>query len=60
MREGKILPPIKLYKIEDEYYVLDGNHRIAAARQLGRSLIEAKVVEVVPSIHTCSVTEQSE
>ena len=33
MREGKSLPPVKLYKIKDEYYVLDGNHRIAAAKE---------------------------
>ena len=52
MREGKSLPPVKLYKIKDEYYVLDGNHRIAAAKELGRSDIMAKIVEFIPSINT--------
>jgi uncharacterized ParB-like nuclease family protein/DNA-binding Lrp family transcriptional regulator len=52
MREGKSLPPVKLYKIKDEYYVLDGNHRIAAAKELGRSDIMAKIVEFIPSSNT--------
>ena len=32
MREGKPLPPVRLYQIKGDYYVLDGNHRIAAAK----------------------------
>ncbi|MBC2709669.1 MAG: Lrp/AsnC ligand binding domain-containing protein [Desulfosarcina sp.] len=52
MREGKSLPPVKLYKIKDEYYVLDGNHRIAAAKEFGRSEIMAKIVEFIPSSDT--------
>ena len=52
MMEGKSLPPVKLYKIKDEYYVLDGNHRISAAKELGRSDIMAKIVEFIPSSNT--------
>ncbi len=52
MREGKSLPPVKLYKIKDEYYVLDGNHRIAAAKEFGRGEIMANIVEFIPSSHT--------
>ncbi|WP_319525940.1 Lrp/AsnC ligand binding domain-containing protein [uncultured Desulfosarcina sp.] len=52
MREGKPLPPVKLYQIKDEYYVLDGNHRIAAAKEFGRSEIMAKIVEFIPSSNT--------
>lgn len=52
MREGKSLPPVKLYKIKDEYYVLDGNHRIAAAKEFGRSDIMANIVEFIPSSQT--------
>ncbi|MEJ2039799.1 MAG: Lrp/AsnC ligand binding domain-containing protein [Desulfosarcinaceae bacterium] len=48
-REGRCMPPVKLYQIKDEYYVLDGNHRIAAAKELGRSDIEATIVEFLPS-----------
>lgn len=52
MREGKSLPPVKLYKIKDEYYVLDGNHRISAAKEFGRLDIMAKIVEFIPSSNT--------
>ncbi|MGD1971341.1 MAG: ParB N-terminal domain-containing protein, partial [Desulfobacterales bacterium] len=41
MREGKMLPPVKLYQIKKEYYALDGNHRIAAANELGYDEIQA-------------------
>jgi len=49
MREGRPLPPVKLYQIKEEYYVLDGNHRIAAAKEMGHDDILAKIVEFVPS-----------
>ncbi|MGD2097703.1 MAG: Lrp/AsnC ligand binding domain-containing protein [Desulfobacterales bacterium] len=49
MREGKALPPVKLFQIKNEYYALDGNHRIAAANELGYSEIQAKVTEFLPS-----------
>ena len=49
MLEGKPMPPVKLYQIKDDYYVLDGNHRVAASRALGRKDISAKIVELMPS-----------
>jgi uncharacterized ParB-like nuclease family protein len=49
LREGVPLPPVKLYQIKDEYYVLDGNHRIAAAKELGHDDILATIVEFIPS-----------
>lgn len=52
MREKKPLPPVELYKIKDEYYVLNGNHRVAAARQLLRPTLEAHIVEYLPSKQT--------
>lgn len=45
---GKILPPIEVYKIKDEYYVLDGNHRVAIAKKLGQKEIDAHVIEYLP------------
>lgn len=39
-------PPIEVYKIGDAYFVLDGNHRVSVARQLGNKTIEAYVTEV--------------
>ncbi|MBW2094119.1 MAG: ParB N-terminal domain-containing protein [Deltaproteobacteria bacterium] len=52
MKEGGTLPPVKLYQIKDEYYVLDGNHRIAAAKALGLKSVDAQIVELIPSRNT--------
>ena len=49
MREGTSLPPVSLYQIRDDYFVLDGNHRVAAAKELGWTEIRAKVVELLSS-----------
>ena len=49
MRGGQVLPPVKLYQIKDDYYVLDGNHRIAAAKELEHDEIRAHIVEFIPS-----------
>jgi hypothetical protein len=49
MRAGKSMPPVKLYQIKNEYYVTDGNHRIAAAKELGRQEIRARILEFIPS-----------
>jgi hypothetical protein len=54
LKQGKPLPPIELYQLKapprgtqapavSEYYVLDGHHRVAMARQLGQAYIEANV-----------------
>jgi hypothetical protein len=40
------LPPIKLYKIGEAYFVVDGNHRVSVARELGQEFIDAEVREV--------------
>ncbi|MHB1006569.1 MAG: universal stress protein [Chloroflexota bacterium] len=48
MAEGVGLPPVALYKLGYGYYVLDGNHRVAAARELGQLEIDAEVTEFVP------------
>lgn len=50
--ERKILPPVELYKIKDEYYVLDGNHRVAAAKEFGWTEINAHIIEYLPSKNT--------
>jgi DNA-binding Lrp family transcriptional regulator len=49
MRQGRNLGPVKLYQIKDEFYVLDGNHRISAAKELGQDEILAHIVELVPT-----------
>lgn len=52
MKSNKPLPPVKLYQIKNEYYVLDGNHRVSAAKELGRHEIDAVIVELLPSPNT--------
>lgn len=48
MRDGTSLPPVELYKLGFGYYVLDGNHRVAAARELGQVEVDAEVTEFIP------------
>jgi hypothetical protein len=48
LARGEILPPVELYKLGYDYYVLDGNHRVAAARALGQPEIDAVVTEFLP------------
>lgn len=46
MREGEPLPPIEVWACCGGYFVVDGHHRVAAARALGLDVISAQVVEV--------------
>jgi hypothetical protein len=39
------LPPVKLYRIGDAYFVLDGNHRVSVARERGMAFVDAEVIE---------------
>lgn len=43
--ESGSLPPVILYKVREEYYVYDGNHRISVAKNLNFHSIEAEVYE---------------
>ncbi len=40
---GREMPPVKLIRIGDVYFVRDGHHRISVARALGQEEIEAEV-----------------
>ena len=57
------LPPVRLYKIEDHYFVLDGNHRVSVARYHGAETIDAEVIELRAQAHrlraTCSRTRNA-
>jgi nucleotide-binding universal stress UspA family protein len=37
---------IEVYKVGEVYFVLDGNHRVSIARQMGLTHLEAHVIEV--------------
>jgi hypothetical protein len=42
------LPPIDVYLLGGEYYVIDGNRRVAAAKEFGLEFMDANVTECVP------------
>ena len=44
------LPPVKLYKVGDAYFVLDGNHRISVAREQGIEFVDAEVIEAETAV----------
>jgi len=48
VKSGERIPPVILYKLGYGYYVLDGNHRVAAAKELGQLEIDAEVTEFIP------------
>ena len=48
VERGSTLPPVSLYKVGDKYYVMDGNHRVAAAKEVGQTYIDAEVIEFFP------------
>jgi len=52
LRNGRALPPVKLYQIKDKFYALDGNHRIAAAKELNHADIRADIIEFIASKKT--------
>jgi hypothetical protein len=44
------LPPVRLYKVSDAYFVLDGHHRVSVAREQGVAFIDAEVQEVIARV----------
>lgn len=48
VEQGEIMPPVHLYKVRDKYYVVDGNHRVSAAKEVGQTYIDAHVIEFFP------------
>ena len=49
-RRGEVMPPIDVYQVGELYFVRDGHHRVAVAREHQRDLIDAHVVQVVTEI----------
>jgi hypothetical protein len=47
MEMGSEFPPVKLWqKSKDEYWLIDGAHRLIAWKRLGKEFIEAEIVEI--------------
>jgi hypothetical protein len=51
LAESEGWPPIEAYKVDDVYFVKDGNHRVSAAREMGYASIEGYVTEVKSPVH---------
>jgi hypothetical protein len=49
------LPPVKLYKVGEAYFVLDGNHRVSVARERQMAFLDAEVIEATVRV---PVTEE--
>ena len=45
---GRGMDPVDLYQCGDQYYVLDGHHRVAVARALGQRWVLANITKVGP------------
>jgi hypothetical protein len=43
-------PPISVYQVNGLYFVIDGNHRVALAKQKGAEFIDAEVTDVLTDI----------
>lgn len=41
---GKVLPPVELIQVGQQYFVRDGHHRISVAKAFGQASIEAEIV----------------
>jgi hypothetical protein len=39
-------PPISVYKVGDAYFVIDGHHRVAIAKQRATEMIDAEITEI--------------
>ena len=54
------LPPVDLLQVGDEYWVVDGHNRVAAARRNGSVAIDADVVELLlPGVESLDETPHS-
>lgn len=52
-------PPVELYKLGQDYYVLDGNHRVSVARFHKVEVIEAEVTAFHPRLSKTLMPEDT-
>ncbi|HEY1277085.1 MAG TPA: hypothetical protein VGF25_19415 [Thermoleophilaceae bacterium] len=45
-RRGAALPPVSVYRLGDEHFLLDGHHRVSVAHDLGMAAIDAEVTRL--------------
>jgi hypothetical protein len=49
------LPPVKLYKLQEAYFVVDGHHRVSVARYHDVPTVEASVAQFRPKLPAAPV-----
>ena len=54
------VPPVSLYQLGDAYFVLDGNHRVSIAKEMGMDTIEAYVTEIKTKVPISSTLTSDE
>ncbi len=54
---GQAFPPIITFRVGDSYFVEDGHHRVAIARQRGDEFIDAEVTEVKSPVRITPETD---
>lgn len=47
--KGKPMPVIEVYQLDDDYYIIDGNHRVSIMKSLGQEFVEAHIIEIEDS-----------
>lgn len=52
-----ILPPIQVYKVDNAYFVKDGNHRVSVAKEKGMDFIDAEVIEMPTTVSLSATTD---
>jgi hypothetical protein len=53
--ENEGLPPIEVYQLGEDYYVLDGHHRVSVLKRMGVGATEAYVTQVSsPWVQSCA------
>jgi hypothetical protein len=55
--QAKAFPPIVVYKVDDAYFIEDGHHRVAIARQRGDEFIDGEVTEVKSPVPITATTD---
>ena len=58
--EAIILPPIRVFKLGEVYFVRDGNHRVSVARLQGVESIDAEVVELTTELSITGEMDRDE
>lgn len=45
LQDMECLPAIQVYNIDEEYFIVDGHHRVEASKEIGKDFLDAEVIE---------------